>query len=68
MRILDDFPRFKCNSDVRYIVDWCTCIADKPPEELRPRFKGSSALSVQGGDGKLDEFDTLKVWANMLIL
>ena len=29
---------------------------------------GSSALSVQGGDGKLDEFDTLKVWANMLIL
>jgi hypothetical protein len=22
---------------------------------------GSSALSVQGGDGKLDEFDTLKL-------
>jgi hypothetical protein len=31
-------------------------------------YFGSSALSVQGGDGKLDEFDTLKVWANMLIL
>jgi hypothetical protein len=24
-------------------------------------FTGSSALSVQGGDGKLDEFDTLKL-------
>jgi hypothetical protein len=33
-----------------------------------PGFAGSSALSVQGGDGKLDEFDTLKLWANMLIL
>jgi hypothetical protein len=31
-------------------------------------FVGSSALSVQGGEGKLDEFDTLKLWANILIL
>jgi hypothetical protein len=27
-----------------------------------------ATVSVQGGDGKLDEFDRLKVWANMLIL
>jgi hypothetical protein len=33
-----------------------------------PGFEGSPALSVQGGEEKLDEFDTLKVWANMLIL
>jgi hypothetical protein len=36
-------------------------LAGNPTDVIQQAFKGSSALSVQGGDGKLDEFDTLKL-------
>jgi CheY-like chemotaxis protein len=58
--IRNEFPEARIivlttyTGDVQILLSRCTQI-------------GSSALSVQGGEGKLDEFDTLKLWADMLI-